>query len=114
MCRVLQVNRSTYYYESKKKRDESAITIVIVDIFRSSRNNYETRKIKNNLAAMDMTASHRWIGRILKQEGMFSNYTKAQFLSQKDICNESGMQIVDRKFNGRLLDTVPEKIKHLH
>lgn len=102
MCRVLQVNRSTYYYEAKKKQDESALTAAIVDIFRSSHNNYGTRKIKKKLASMDMTASRRQIGRIMKQEGLVSNYTKAQFKPQKDTCNESGTaNIVDRKFNGQ-------------
>ena len=102
MCLVLQVNRSTYYYEAKKKQDESALTAAIVDIFRSSRNNYGTRKIKKKLASMDMTASRRRIGRIMKQEGLISNYTKAQFKPQKDTCNESGTaNIVDRKFNGQ-------------
>lgn len=102
MCLVLQVNRSTYYYEAKKKQDESALTAAIVDIFRSSRNNYGTRKIKKKLASMDMTASRRRIGRIMKQEGLISNYTKAQFKPQKDTCNESGTaNIVDPKFNGQ-------------
>ena len=102
MCHVPQVNRSAYYYEAKKKQDESALTAAIVDIFRSSRNNYGTRKIKKKLASMDMTASRRRIGRIMKQEGLVSNYTKAQFKPQKDTCNESGTaNIVDRKFNGQ-------------
>ena len=46
MCRVLQVNRSTYYYEAKKKPDESSLVSDIIGIFKASRNNYGTRKIK--------------------------------------------------------------------
>ena len=49
MCRVLQVNRSTYYYETKKKQEESALVSDIKDIFKASRNNYGTRKIKKEL-----------------------------------------------------------------
>ena len=46
MCKVLQISRSTYYYEAKQKPDESELVSNIVDIFKSSRNNYGTRKIK--------------------------------------------------------------------
>ena len=46
MCRVLQVNRSTYYYEAAAKKDESELTADIQEIFRKSRNHYGTRKIK--------------------------------------------------------------------
>ena len=49
MCRVLQVNRSTYYYEAAKK-GESELTADIQEIFRKSRNYYGTRKIKKELA----------------------------------------------------------------
>ena len=49
MCRVLQVNRSTYYYEAKQLPDESGLASEIKEIFRKSRNNYGTRKIKGEL-----------------------------------------------------------------
>lgn len=71
----------------------------IIDIFRSSRNNYGTCKIKKELASMDITTSRRRIRMIMKQEGPVSNYTKAQFRPQKDTCNESKIQnVVDRQF----------------
>ena len=46
LCKVLQISRSTYYYEAKEKTDESALVAAIIDIFKGSRNNYGTRKIK--------------------------------------------------------------------
>ena len=46
MCKVLNVPRSTYYYESKTKRDESQLVTDIIEIFRRSRNNYGIHKIK--------------------------------------------------------------------
>ena len=49
MCRVLQVNRSTYYYEAKQKPDESGPVSEITEIFQASRSNYGTRKIKKEL-----------------------------------------------------------------
>ena len=100
MCEVLQIPRSTYYYEAKAKPDETKLTTSIVDIFMTSRNNYGTRKIKVKLKERNIIASRRRIGRIMKQEGLVSNYTTAQFRPQKDTCNESKIEnIVDRQFN---------------
>ena len=89
MCRVLQVNRSTYYYEAATKKDESELTADIQEIFRKSRNHYGTRKIKKELVDCGKQVSRRRIGRIMKQEGLISSYTTAQFKPQKDRCNES-------------------------
>ena len=97
MCKVLQVSRSTYYYEAKQKTDESELTAAIIDIFQTSRNNYGTRKIKQELWKKDMTVSRRRIGRIMKQEGLVSNYTTAQFHPQKDTCNESKTANVENR-----------------
>ena len=46
--------------------------------------------------------SRRRIGRILKQEGLVSNYTTAQFKPRKDTCNESKTKnILNRQFDGQ-------------
>lgn len=102
MCRVLQVNRSTYYYEARRERDESALVSDITDIFKASRNNYGTRKIKKELQKKGEQVSRRRIGRIMRQEGLVSNYTTAQFKPQKDKCNEAEVEnVLDRQFNGQ-------------
>lgn len=49
LCKVLQIPKSIYYYEAKLKPDENPLTNEIVDIFKGSRNNYGTRKIKVEL-----------------------------------------------------------------
>ena len=64
MCRVLLVNRSTYYYEAKQLPDESGLASEIKEIFRKSRNNYGTRKIKRELMKTGKQVSRRRIGRI--------------------------------------------------
>lgn len=100
LCKVLKISRSTYYYETKQKTDESELTVSIIDIFKASRNNYGTRKIKKELADRDMIVSRRRIGRIMKQEGLVSSYTTAQFHPQKDTCNESKVaNVVNREFD---------------
>ena len=104
MCRVLQVNRSTYYYEAAAKKDESELTADIQEIFRKSRNHYGTRKIKKELADCGKQVSRRRIGRIMKQEGLVSSYTTAQFKPQKDRCNESKVEnVLNRQFQNQPL-----------
>jgi len=50
MCDVLQLPRSTYYYEVKEKSNaEDELTAAILEIFQKSRKNYGTRKIKHEL-----------------------------------------------------------------
>ncbi|MDB8579110.1 IS3 family transposase [Turicibacter sanguinis] len=100
MCKVLNVSRSTYYYESKPKKDETQLVTDIIEIFRRSRNNYGTRKIKQELKKMGQQVSRRRIGRIMKQEGLVSNYTVAQFKPHVAKYNEDKIEnIVDRNFD---------------
>lgn len=96
MCRVLQVNRSTYYYESKQHSDESGLVSEIKEIFRTSRNNYGTRKIKKELMNTGKQVSRRRIGRIMKQEGLVSNYTIVQFKPHKDTCGDRYHKEMDK------------------
>ena len=96
MCRVLKVNRSTYYYEAKSRPDESELVSDITEIFESSRHNYGTRKIKKELDKQGKLVSRRRIGRIMKQGGMVSNYTTEQFKPQKDKCNVKN--VLNRQF----------------
>lgn len=100
MCRVLKISRSSYYYEAKQKQDESDLSDKIVEIFKRSRNNYGTRKIKKELQKQGEQVSRRRIGRIMKQHGLVSNYTVAQFRPHVDSCNESKIaNLVDRQFD---------------
>ena len=100
MCKVLKISRSSYYYKTKAKPEETGLVVNIVDLFKSSRNNYGTRKIKSKLADKNIIASRRRIGRIMKKEGLVSSYTTAKFRPQKDTCNESKFDnVVDRQFS---------------
>ena len=78
MCKVLQVPRSTYYYDSRVKESTDEITPKVIEVFKASRNNYGTRKIKVELKKAGYIVSRRKIGRIMKQNGLVSNYTIAQ------------------------------------
>ena len=100
MCKVLNIPRSSYYYEAKQKPQENHLAAEIREIFHQSRNNYGTRKIKVELSKKDLRVSRRRIGRIMKQEGLVSSYTVAQYKPHVDKRNESKVQnIVNRDFS---------------
>lgn len=99
LCNVLQIPRSTYYYEAAEKADQSELTAMIIEIFRTSRNNYGTRKLKRALSSKGFEVSRRKIAMIMKSNGLVSNYTVAQFRPGKDKGNESkAANILDRQF----------------
>lgn len=100
MCKVLQLSRSTYYYEAKERASEDVLTSKIMEIFRSNRQNYGTRKIKVELKKQGHVVSRRRIGRIMNEQGLVSSYTIAQFKPHKDTCNDSTVQNeLNREFN---------------
>ena len=97
MCAVLDLPKSTYYYHADlsgkraQKAEDTTISKEIARIFKESRNNYGTRKIKKELAKLPnpMLVSRRRIGRLMKGQGLVSNYTIAQFKPHKSMCNEA-------------------------
>lgn len=100
MCIVLQIPRSTYYYEAQKRdRQDEELTALIIRIFKDSRNNYGQRKIKKELEKLGWQVSRRRIGRMMKASGLVSKYTVAQFKPKKTMCNESEIgNVLDRAF----------------
>lgn len=97
MCDALQMPTSTYYYHAdlsgkrRLKDEDKSLSIEIARIFKESRNNYGTRKIKKELAKLPvpMLVSRRRIGRLMNKLGLVSNYTVAQFKPHKSACNEA-------------------------
>ncbi|MBP1080995.1 putative transposase [Bacillus capparidis] len=80
MCAVLQLPRSTYYYEANIcENNEEELTNMVVDVFKNSRNIYGQRKIKKELEKLGWQVSRRRIGRIMNDQGLVSKYTVAQF-----------------------------------
>ncbi|WP_141769930.1 IS3 family transposase [Bacillus massilinigeriensis] len=92
LCKVLQIPRSTFYYEAKERKSEDDVTSAIVEIFQNSRQNYGTRKIKVELKKLGHQVSRRRIGRIMKDQGLVSSYTVAQFKPHSSKCNESNQK----------------------
>lgn len=103
MCSVLNISRSTFYYElkivDKKPKDKYADDVI--RIFKSSRRNYGTRRIKKELFNEGKTVSRRRIGRIMRENGLVSNYTVAKYKVHKSNTNEAPIpNAVNRKFGG--------------
>ena len=102
MCAVLNLPRSTYYYEAKECSEEDPATKDVIRIFKESRRNYGTRKIKKQLDKKHGAVSRRRIGRIMRENGLVSNYTVAQYKAHKKPTNEENItNEVKREFNDR-------------
>ncbi|WP_342580630.1 IS3 family transposase [Ureibacillus sp. FSL W7-1570] len=72
---------------------------LIYKIFKQSRNNYGTRKIKKELEKKEKIVSSRRIGRIMKQLNLVSNYTVAYYKPPKKQSNEAKItNILNRAF----------------
>ena len=101
MCKVLQIPRSTYYYEAKiRDNQDEALTNLIITIFKNSRDIYGQRKIKKELEKHDWQVSRRRIGRIMNEQGLVSKYTVAQFKPHKTLVYESKIgNKLNRVFN---------------
>ncbi|WP_141231384.1 IS3 family transposase [Oceanobacillus manasiensis] len=97
MCDVLQIPKSTYYYHANShgrrvlKMEDKEISQEISRIFKESRNNYGTRKIKKELSRLSQPkhVSRRRIGRLMNELGLVSNYTVAQYKPHKTSSNEA-------------------------
>lgn len=86
MCRVLNIPRSLVYYKRKIRVCNTKLENAIISIFRESKNNYGTRKIKIELAKQGMIASRRKIREIMNKYRLVSNYTVKQYKVHKSKC----------------------------
>ena len=78
MCKLLNISSSSLYYAKNKpakkyNAEEEKLTQHIKEIFKNSRNNYGSRKIKVELKKKGIIASKRRIRRIMKENGFGSH-----------------------------------------
>ena len=105
MCKVLQISRNTFYYHLRKIEDhekqmaKADLEERIFKIFKKSRNNFGTRKIKQELAKQGLKISRRRIGQVMESLGLTSNYTVAYYRPQKKQSNEAVIaNVLNREF----------------
>lgn len=100
MCKYLKINRSLIYYKRKNKRINSDIEEAIINIFKASRNNYGSRKIKVELKKLGHIVSIRKIRKYMNLNGLVSNYTVKQYKIHKSTYNNEKVEnVINRKFN---------------
>ena len=92
MCKVLKISRSIVYYQRKNKRKDIELENHIIRIFKESKNNYGSRKIKVELQKLGYQVSLRRIRRYMGLNGLVSNYTVKQFKVHKSTCNEDNIE----------------------
>ena len=87
MCKLLGISRSIVYYERKNKRQDFELENHIIRIFKESKNNYGSRKIKVELQKLGYQVSLKRIRKYMILNGLVSNYTVKQFKVHKATCN---------------------------
>jgi putative transposase len=107
MCKVLQIARSTFYYETEiaaqkeqeKAAEEQKLKEEIQMIFNKNRQVYGTRKIKNALFKTGHTVSRRRIGRLMAELGIQSKYAQASYKPMTPPPNEESIRnVLHREF----------------
>lgn len=92
MCRVLKISRSLIYYKPKNRKKDEELENNIIRIFKESKNNYGSRKIKVELSKIGYQISLRRIRKYMDLNGLVSNYTVKQFKVHKETCNEDKIE----------------------
>ncbi|MDO9140142.1 MAG: IS3 family transposase [Methylobacter sp.] len=83
MCRHMSVSRSAYYTwqerpQTATEKDDIKLTEVIKTLFKKSRKNYGTRRLKEALVKQNRQISRRRIGRLMDAAGLACK-TKRKF-----------------------------------
>lgn len=105
MCQLLDIPRASLCYHlkndsQKKKHDDSDLIDLIKEIFKNSRNNYGSRKIKIELAKLGHIVSKRRIRCIMQENGLVSSYTVKQYKTHHSTCNNDNTENrLNRNFN---------------
>ena len=102
MCKILGMNRSTYYKAPKPQTVDTALENAVIKEFYRSRENYGTRKLKRELGKQKYRVSRRRIGKIMKKYNLVSNYTLRNTKKSKATVNNDEIKnVVNRSFDGR-------------
>ncbi|MDY3286499.1 MAG: IS3 family transposase [Eubacteriales bacterium] len=113
LCRVLDVNRSTYYHYVFRSPDQTQLQIqdsilkpLIEEIFAKSCGRFGARKIRIKLMEQGHTVSERRILRLMKECGLSSSSSKPRLNS----ANDRQYQYYPNKLKRYFLTDAPNKI----
>lgn len=116
MCKLLNISRTIVYYDRKNKCKDIELEKHIVRIFKDSKNNYGSRKIKVELQKLGYQVSLKRIRKYMNLNGLVSNYTVKQFKVHKSTCNEDKIENkLNREFNrDEKLDVVVSDLTYVN
>lgn len=116
MCQLLNISRASVYYTKKPKQRSNELEQKVIEIFKKSRNNYGSRKIKVELAKEGIIVSRRRIRKIMVSNGLVSTYTVKQFKVSKTKCNETAIKNeLNREFNrDKIMDVVVSDLTYVN
>lgn len=113
LCRVLQVNRSTYYHHAFRSPDKTQLQIgdetlkpLITEIFSKSKARFWARRIRSKLMEQGYIVSERRILRLMKELGLSSTGTKPRLNSANDRQYQYYPNMLKRNF----LTDAPNKV----
>jgi transposase InsO family protein len=78
VCRILELNRSSIYYKSKKKPD--VLEALVKKIFKKHNANYGCLRIREEIKKLGFVISKRRIGKILKNNGLEAKYGRRRLV----------------------------------
>lgn len=89
LLRVLDLKRSTYYYESSHLNDDrdKEIKDIITSLYTASKGTYGYRSITLALGKMNLRVNHKKVKRLMKVMGLFGITPKAKYRSYKGDMN---------------------------
>lgn len=113
LCRVLQVNRSTYYHHAFRSPDKTQLQIEdeslkphIAEIFSKSKARFGARKIRSKLMELGYVVSERRILRLMKELGLSSAGSKPRLNS----ANDRQYHYYPNKLKRNFLTDAPNKV----
>ncbi len=116
MCKLIKISRSLVYYKRKNKRKDIELENNIIKIFKDSKNNFGSRKIKIELSKIGYQVSLRRIRKYMCLFGLVSNYTVKQFKIHKTTCNNDLIDnTLNREFNrSDIMDVIVSDLTYVN
>ncbi len=100
MCKILNVSRSSIYYKSVVRKNDSDLENKVTSIFEKSRNNYGARKIVKCLSMFGYIVSRQKVREIMKSYNLVSTYTAKKYKNYKSKCNDEKVNnVLNREFS---------------
>ena len=86
----------------------------MIKVFKESKNNYGTKKIKKELRKKNIIASRKKLGQIMKKYSLVSRYSVKKYKPIKNKVNEDKVEnIVDRDFERDSLEVVVSDLTYI-